>query len=327
MSRTLNATANAIESLIRAAETSPPVTVRHPGGDPERRQVEVAPPPMAWVAIDSELIPAAQAANVTGISFGGLDPTEIGKVVPISADVARQSRFAQAGGIIIPASTPPKRLQDSHGADIWYQSAREFHVIQPAPFVVAGYDGGFGVSPQTWPVISDDDSVSDGGSISSSMPTYGCRLVLTRRQLKKLPRELWAYEISKTLSLGLANVVDRVVFGALDNALQPSAWSYGWPAAMDLHHSELSAVLGTAGVGAHVREDGVLTYGGICPAEYTSAVSSTLVGAFNRAACFIRDDLQLTAKHHGIEGGLQVDAIISLRAAVPSIDYFRKVST
>ena len=315
--------ADSIVGLIESAETAPPVTVRFAGGgSPDHRQVQAAPPPMATVSLSRELIPFAKAQADTGVSYGGLTPTKVGEIVSISTDVMRESRFCSAGGMLIVNSPAPRQLTDSNGESYFYDSPRQFHVVEPLPFTKLRPEPEASVS--AWPVTGIDDQMIESLPSSALMATHSARVRLTRRQQRHLPRELWAFELAKAVSRGLARLVDQEVFGVLQDKLAATAWAWSWPAGKDLRHEELRAVIGTGGIGAQVRADGALTYGGACLAELTPTVAATLVGAFSRAAVFVRDDVQLIAKHMGMSGDLEVTVIASLRVAIPDLSYFTR---
>jgi hypothetical protein len=161
---------------------------------------------------------------------------------------------------------------------------------------------------------------------SKYMSTYLARVKLTRRQQALLPRELWAFELSVALAAGLARLADSVALTRLENTLAATAFAWSWPASKGIDHETLRAIIGSAGTGAQVRQDGVLTYGGICEAALTPTMAATLVGDWSRAALFVRDDAVLTVKRDSRSGDLDLTAVASLRFECPDLGFFAKVS-
>lgn len=316
--------ATSIAGLIQRAESASPVSVRFAGGDEANRQVEAAPPPMAFISLADELIPAAKAIAETGIAYAGLDPQKPGQVIKLSAEVMRESRFCRAGGVLIVDSSRPRKATDSSGGAVFYDSPRQFHVIEPLPFSKLRAITEAPVS--AWPVSGLEDQMVSSLPSAALMSTHSARVRLTRRQQRYLPRDLWAYEVAKAIALGLAQAVDNEVFSTLDRKLNAAAWSWGWPASKNIAHDELAAVIGTSGIGAKVREDGSLTYAGLCPAELAPAVPSTLIGTFGRAAIFVDDDVRLIAKHMGVSGDLEITVLVTMRLDIPDLAYFTKPS-
>jgi hypothetical protein len=211
--------------------------------------------------------------------------------------------------------------------DVLVERPRQLRSITPLTFTKQTTAGQAApVSP--WPALSSDavGGITSAVPGSAFMDTYLARVRLTRKQQAMLPRSMWAFEVSVALATGLARLCDSVAFGRLENLLTAGAWSWSWPAAKGIAHSELKAVIGSSAIGAQVRQDGMLSYGGLCEAELTPTMGATLVGDWRRAAVFVRDDVTLVAKRDSTTGDVDLTAFASLRFECPDLEFFKKVS-
>lgn len=326
----LDGQARSISELLDRAENAPPVEIRYAGGDRENPRVSPAPPPMASISLNREMVSAA--ARDAAVTYAGLQPGTPGNVVKLGAEVMRQSAFCRAGGHLVIGDPVPLALTeqaDRERRDFLVEQPRQFRSITPLKFSVANA-GLMGVFPPApWPASGDEpvNGLTAAASSKSLMSIFGARVQLTRRQQATLQRELWSYELSIALAQGLALLADQVAFQRLENHLQATPWSWSWPASKGTPHANLKALIGTAGTGAQVRQDGALTYGGICPAELSPVLAGTLVGDFSRSALFVDDSITLVAKRDSVTGTLDVAVTAALRFEAPnSEDFFTKVS-
>lgn len=304
--------ARSITELLDRADTAPPVEVRYAGGDRENPRVTPAPPPTASIRLSRELMALGNTPQVTGVSYAGVPSDQPGEVVPLRAQLMERSVFAAMGGHVILDEPVPLALKEQAGhqsREVLVERPRQLRVITPLQFTkqtAAGQEA----PVSAWPGVSSDlvGGVTSALPGSAFMDTYLTRVRLTRRQQALLPRQLWAFEVCVALADGLARLADSVAFGRLENFLTAAPFSLGGFAAKGVAHETLKAALGTSATGAQVRQDGVLTYAGICEAALTPMTASTLVGDWSRAAVFVRDDITLVAKHDSTSGDLDLTA-------------------
>lgn len=327
----VNGEARTINDLLDLAETAPPVSVRYAGGDRENPRVTPAPPPTACISLNREMMPAAKAPTKTGVSYGGLQPGKTGEVIPLSAALMRESVFCRAGGHLIIDEPVPLVLKEQAGResrDVFVERPRQLRVITPLQFAKQTA-GGEEAAISAWPAVSSDavGGLTSAEPGSKFMDTFLARVRLTRRQQALLPRELWAYEVSVALAAGLARLADSVALGRLENSLTAAAFAWSWAASKGIDHDSLAAIIGRDGTGAQVRAgDGVLTCNNICNAALTPTMASTLVGDWSRAAVFVANDAVMTAKRDGVNGDVDVSAVVSLRFECPDLTFFQRVS-
>lgn len=324
--------ARSISELLDLAESAPPVSIRYAGGNDENPRVTPAPPPMAVISLARELIPSAQAAEQSGVHYDGLPHGKPGEVVPLSAEIMRNSSFCRAGGHLVINDPVPLQLKEQAGRearDVFVERERQFRVVTPLQFGLLNAGELAVFPPSPWPAVGDDaiDGLNAAASSTSLMQTFGARVQLTRRQQASLPRKLWAQELSIALAAGIARLADKVAFGRLDNYLAATAWAWSWPATKGIAHNELKAVIGTNGTGAQVSQDGRLTYAGVCEAELSPVMSGTLVGDWTRSCIFVANDATLVVKRDSVSGTLDMTAVVQLRFEAPRVeDFFTKVS-
>lgn len=143
---------------------------------------------------------------------------------------------------------------------------------------------------------------------------------VTRSQLRNYGNDNVVDEILLSLVLGLARAADAALLGAI-KATAPALFSLGAAAAQGLRLDELRALVGTAGNGAAIREDGTLTAAGI-HAELTADMAETMVGAFNRSAVAIHEDVTVTAERRNAAGDLIVTAWANMIPLAPNTAMF-----
>jgi len=232
--------------------------------------------------------------------------TSAGKASKLSDTVLAGSRVFAAGArpIIIPTAPEPVPSGASVGA--FYERASGFDVIEAAPFVVVADGSDLTDSPM--PVHRSRVHLD-------TMPALGVRIPLTRAEQKSYRDGLLADTAMAGIALGIARALDATLLAAI-TATTPGAFTIGAAAAAGFEFPELRALVGTAGAGAVVGQAGTLRAGGIL-AELTPDAAGTLVGAFNRAAVAISEDIALIAERINVKGDLVLTAWINCQPLVP----------
>lgn len=240
-----------------------------------------------------------------------------GETMTMAAAILMLSRVAAAGAHIITRPDPSRAIVVGATDPIAGVEtiARYFNNIEAAPFSQVADDAEINASP--FPVSRA--TIDWNHSIQKSV-----RFELKRSYLRQYGNDLVVAEIEMAMVLGLARAADAVLLAAI-NASMPGAFSVGTAAAQGLRIEELRALVGTAGAGAAFRGDGAFTAANI-PADITADMATTLVGAFNRAAVAIHEEVTLIAERRNTQGDLIVTAHANMIPLVPSAGKFWTVA-
>jgi len=226
--------------------------------------------------------------------------------------ILQESRVAAAGAHVIMRSDPTRAVPTgSTGAVVLERVPTEFRTVEAAKFlpVADGADVTVSPLPAFSAPIDFDTSVQ-----------RAVRMEFSRRQQKALDEEVFAGEIMTSLVLGLGRAADAALLAAI-TATTPAPFTLAAAAAQGIKFSELAALIGTAGRGATVDQAGRLTVGGV-PAELTGDMVGTIVGAWDRAAVAIHEDVPLLFERLNKQGDLAVTAWVSLIPLVPDKSKF-----
>lgn len=235
------------------------------------------------------------------------------EMLTMNAGILQLSRVAAAGSHIITRPDPSRALAvgltDPFPA--LEKIARYFNAISPAPFTAIPDD--VEINPSEFPVKRSLIDWSD--SLQKSV-----RFEIKRRYLKQYGNDLVIDELLMALTLGLARAADEVLLSAI-NTSTPNAFSIAEVANQGLRIAELRALVGTNGDGASFRGDGVFTASNI-PADTTGDMAGSLIGAFNRTAVAIHEDVTLTAERRNTQGDLVVTVHANLIPLIPDAAKF-----
>lgn len=239
-------------------------------------------------------------------------------VATIAGAVVNASQVAAAGARIIPiAASPdsPQPLIQTYGkalpAPVLFQRPEKFSIIMPATF--AALADGVDVSTSAFPAARASVLWGDA-------PSHAVRFEISRQDQKAMTEDELAFEIEQAIARGLARLADAVLLGAIA-AATPAAFTLAAAAAKGLRFAELRALVGTAATGAAVGVDGVLRSGGVA-AELTDTTAATIIGAFNRSAVAVEDEVQIIIDRRSLQGDLAITAHVSMRALVPDAGAF-----
>lgn len=145
--------------------------------------------------------------------------------------------------------------------------------------------------------------------------TYGFRVELTRAEQRQYAEGQLADTVLASMAMGVSRLVDAVLLSAIVSSA-PATFTLGGAAAVGVEFGELRALVGTAGTGATIGQDGTLRAAGV-PAELTPDTAPSIVGAFNRSAVAIMDDMTLVAERIGRDGDQAITCWINLDAMLP----------
>jgi len=156
-----------------------------------------------------------------------------------------------------------------------------------------------------------------------TIPAYGVRIPMSRSEQKSYREGELADSVLVSIALGVSRAADAALLGAI-KAANPAAFSLAAAAAKGLKFHELRSLVGTAGTGAAVGQDGALRVAGV-QAELTPDIDATIVGAFNRSAVAIHEEITLLAERINVQGALVLTCWVHLQALLPKPDSFFSV--
>lgn len=214
----------------------------------------------------------------------------------LEAGIIAGSRVAEAGAhlIVFPASEGAHPVGAS-GVVAMERKPGRFRTIEAAEFASVGDD--VDLAGTSLPVSAADIDMSQA-------ITQGLRIELPYRMRKDVEPDILCAEVVAALTLGLARAADHVLLAAIA-ATTPGVFSLASAAAQGVAFNELRSLVGTAGVGAAVAPDGTLRAHGI-PAELTADTADTIIGAWNRAAIAISEDVDVLFERTNTRGDLSV---------------------
>lgn len=230
------------------------------------------------------------------------------ETVYLSDAIAANSRAAEAGAVVIVREAPTDAVALGNGAsDVALLSVpAEFRVVKAASFATVADDAEVSASPEMPVTVAEIDwSLSIAKAVRFEVP---------RSVSRRVAPDLLQAEFVAALALGVARAVDEVACSAILDTT-PAAFTLAQVASEDLRFAELSALVGREGAGASATQDGKLRVAGVA-AELTADMDETIVGAWNRAAIVIGDEIAIHFDKTKKNGQLSVTAWVNMMAVV-----------
>ncbi len=266
----------------------------------------------------TQVIPVEPAA-VRFLSLNDVLTPKGGAQTTFNAVLAERSLVAQAGAEIIripgPMTTQPT---GKTGATTGREVADRFVVIRPGAFAKVADGEEISMSGKPYMVAAFDHNTA---------PAYGVGYTLTRQQLKhEFADDTVLEAVNTAIERGIADLCDFVLLNHLETAAEtlasPSFTAVAQKiAAKNLRFDEVKAIVGGECTGLELQ-DGVLRAYGV-RAEISGQTTATIVGAFDRAAVGIDDELRVTAKRI-LNGGVEIVVWVNASALVPDSTMFWK---
>lgn len=253
---------------------------------------------------------ASQGLHQVRVPLG----TEAGKKSTFSSVLLQASRVSQAGARIILVNEADDAISVLGGGIALQKRNAGYTLVEAANFAVVA--DGADVADSALPVYRDLIDLD-------TMPSYGFRVALSRAEQKTYEDGELADNALVSIALGIARVADAVLLSAIA-AATPANFSLGAAAALGVEFAELRALVGTAGTGAAVGQDGTLRAAGVL-AELTPATADTIVGSFSRAAVAVHEDIRLVAERTNKQGELILTCWMNAQALLPLPGAFWKV--
>ncbi|WP_207887388.1 hypothetical protein [Pseudomonas sp. 30_B] len=303
-----------IRKLLQDASRQSAANVIYDNAGNVRHVIPKAPASMMSRSIREMSLPpflAQQGLHQVRVPLG----TEAGKKITFSSVLLQASRVSQAGARIILVAEADDAQQIPGGGIALVKRNAGYTLVEAADFALVA--DGADVSDSALPVYRDMIDLD-------TMPAYGFRVALSRAEQKAYEEGQLSDHALVSIALGLARVADQVLLSAI-NASTPATFSLGAAAALGVEFSELRALVGTAGTGAAVGQDGTLRAAGVL-AELTPASAETIVGSFSRAAVAVHEDIRLVAERTSKQGELVLTAWLNAQALLPLPGAFFKVT-
>ncbi|MEE1886220.1 hypothetical protein [Pseudomonas carassii] len=240
--------------------------------------------------------------------------TEAGKQTTFSSVLLEASRVSQAGARIILVAEAGNAVQVPGGGIALQKRNAGYTLVEAANFAMV--DDGDEAADSALPIYRDMIDLD-------TMPSYGFRVALSRSEQKAFEDGELEDNALVSIALGIARAADQVLLAAIA-ASTSAAFSLGAAAALGVEFAELRALVGTAGNGAAVGQDGILRAAGVL-AELTPVTAETIVGTFSRAAVAVHEDIRLVAERTNKQGELILTCWLNAQALLPLPGAFWKV--
>lgn len=267
----------------------------------------------------TQFIPT-QPASVRRLSLDDVLTPKGGKQTTFNGVIAERSLVALAGAAIV-RITENTQVSDLSGDQ---RKPLTFRQV-PGKFVT--------INPGKFAAVPDGQELTDSGVPylvasydSANVPSYGVGFTLSRQQLKhEFPDDTVLRAVNSAIERGIADLADFILLDHLATAGQvlTDATFKGLAkaaAARGLRWDEIRAIVGGDCTGLEVDGAGILRAFGV-RAEITNQTTKTIVGAFNRAAIGIDDELRVTAKRV-LNGGVEVLVWANAMPLVPDATAF-----
>jgi len=243
-----------------------------------------------------------------GVPFVNVPAADTVEIDPM--DVLRaNSSVARAGARILVAQMAPAEVHG--GLQVMYHQDALLRTVDPSPFALVADGAEAATSPHP---------VHEALFNWTNCPSYAFRTKITRADRRSIGGDGLRAAIMIGVLKGLGELADNLVLQAI-LAATPAAFSLGAASARFSRFDELRALVGTAGIGAVVGQDGVLRANGIM-AELTAAANQTVIGRFTRSAVAIRPELAVHAHRINNNGDTELTVFANAQAVVSNAGDF-----
>lgn len=306
---------NVLSEVISKASFAGDYSVRERGHGLEPQYIAKKPSVLRTLNLKTSFLPNLfdRSGRMIAAPVGNM----AGETIPLDAAVIAASRVSQAGAHIIIRDNQLNPIPVGETGDIMLADVTaKFSTIEPATYADVADDAEVAVTA-TLPIHRATLDWSTSQSVA-------VRFTVPHSAQKNHKQEDLSAELLIALTLGLGRAADRLLISAI-NATTPSAFTLAAAAAQGLKVSELNGLIGTNATGAVFRDDGSLSVAGV-NAELTGDMAGTLIGAWNRAAVAIGQDVRLLAERTNRNGTLDVTAWAYMIPLLPDATKFWSVS-
>jgi hypothetical protein len=243
--------------------------------------------------------------DVPHVNVPAADTVELDPMAILRAN----SSVVRAGSRILVAQVAPAEVRE--GIQVMFHQDQLLRSTDPAPFAAVTDGAEAGTSPHP---------LHDATWGWANCPSHAFRAVITRAQHRALGGEGLRPALMVSILQGLGVLADQLMLQAI-LAATPAAFSLGAASARFSRFDELRALVGTAGTGAVVGQDGVLRANGIM-AELTAAATQTVIGRFTRTAIAIRPELAVHGHRINSNGDVELSVFVNAQAVVSNVSDF-----
>jgi len=243
--------------------------------------------------------------DVPHVNVPAADTVEIDPLDVLRAN----SSVARAGARILVAQVAPAEVRE--GLQVMFRQDALLRTVDPAPFALVADGADATTSPHP---------THDALFNWMNCPSYAFRTKISRSDRRSIGGDGLRAAIMIAVVKGLGELADNLVLKAI-LAATPAAFSLGAASARFSRFDELRALVGTAGTGAVVGQDGVLRANGIM-AELTAAATQTVIGRFMRTAVAIRPELAVHAHRINNNGDTELTIFVNAQAVVSNTSDF-----
>ncbi|CAG9239339.1 conserved hypothetical protein [Paraburkholderia tropica] len=309
-----------LNDLLERAMREPNADVTYDGNGDVRRYIPRRPIVNSLIDLNGDMLPELQTKSGMHLKRPPVG-RPAGQTITLGADIIAQSLVAQAGANVIIYQDTTSAIPVGPADDVFMQNIPTyFETVEASPFALV--PDGQEVAVSTLPISRAQIHVDTSGGPQTNTGIYMLRFEFDRATMKGYPD--FSDAIMHAITAGLARTADAVLLGAIV-AKNPAAFTLSAAAAASVRFDELRAVIGTAGTGAAVGQDGVLRAAGV-RGELTADMATTIVGAFSRSAIMIRSTVDVFAERvsaaNPLTGTLAVTAIVSLQPLLPDTSRF-----
>lgn len=295
---------NEIEILMGSARNAVGYDAHYDGNGEIRHSTPKVAGSIKHCSVRELEVPAFAASVFDAVHF----PlgTEAGKRTTLPSALMAGSRALAAGARLIVGPNNGEGTTTNNGELVFQRHRTRFDVIEAAPFASLLDDQE--VSESALPIHSAAVEWGDARNL-------GFRVALSRADQRAYKDGQLADEVLAGIVLGLARTADTVLLDAI-MAHDPEAFALSAAAAAGFKFAELRALVGSAGDGAVVGQDGTLRAAGVS-AELTPSCAATVVGAFNRAAVAVHPDITVIAERRDVQGEMKITCWATMQALLP----------
>jgi len=309
-----------LRDLMREATVAQPFRAHIPTGSTEPASYPRTPMKRA-------LVVPLRTTNLVGLfdKNGNIAHTPAGalagEVITLSGGIIANSRVAKAGAHVILRAEDSNVFQvgkTPEAVAIERLPAR-FVNIDAAPFATVAEDAD-APSVALASVVRAADLTADWGA--AKMKAFS--MELKRSDLHRVKEDELMAEVMTAITLGVARAADEVLLSAI-TAATPAAFSLAALASRGLQFGDVRALAGTSATGAAVGADGVLRVAGV-PAALTPDMAGTLVGAWDRAAVAVNDEVTVIFERVDPNGRLALSVWATMLPVIPDPSVFYTVA-
>lgn len=306
--------------LMREAAVAQPFRAHTPDGATQPTAYTSAP-------MKRSLVAPLRTTNLLGLfdKNGNIANTPTGalagEVITLSGGIVANSRVAKAGAHVILRAESSNVFQVGKTPDavaIERLPARFVNIDAASFATVAEDDDAPSVALAS--VVRAADLTADWGA--AKMKAFS--MELKRSDLHRVKEDELLAEVMTAITLGVARAADEVLLSAI-TAATPNVFSLAALAARGLQLGDVRALAGTSATGAAVGADGVLRVAGV-PAGLTPDMAGTLIGAWNRVAVAVNDEVTVIFERVDPNGRLALSVWATMLPVIPDPSVFWTVA-